>query len=163
MKNTLNFNWLQFDQDIKLLKDKISFEPHYIISISRGGNVAGTCLSYMFKKPLKVYNPKTDDLCSLGISWEHDSVLFVDDINDTGATFLELEKRIIKCLKGDYRPGWENIFSLDNVKYAAILNNKASKFTKLNYWVQEIDKSVTPDLWCNFPWEYEVGLDIYNR
>ena len=153
MKNALNYSWTQFDKDIQMLSLQI-VKPHYVIAISRGGNVAATCLSYILNVPLKVYNPKTDDLGNLGVNWAQDNILFVDDINDTGATFLELERRVIKCLKGDYRPGWENIFSLDNVKYATILNNKSSKFTKLNYWVKEIDKG---DIWINFPWEYEAG------
>ena len=67
--------------------------------------------------------------------------LVIDDINDTGQTFIRLSKKL-----KDY-----------DVKWATLFNNKPSKF-KVNYYAKLIDKSVDPT-WIVYPWE----LDKYSK
>ena len=61
--------------------------------------------------------------------------LVIDDINDTGQTFIKLSKKL-----KDY-----------DVEWATLFNNKPSKF-KVNYYAKLIDKSVDPT-WIDYPWE----------
>ena len=64
-------------------------------------------------------------------------ILIIDDINDTGETFLFIKN---------------NFGGEDRVKTASIIHNAPSKFDKLDYWCYTIDKDVHP-CWIVFPWE----------
>ncbi len=145
-----HYTWDKFDQDICILYEKLKIHKFdYIIAISRGGNVVGTVLSYKLNVPLKIYDPKIQQLSDLEVDFTTNSILVVDDINDTGQTFNSFKKCVIKTIKGEYREGWENIFSLDNIKFCALINAYKSKFT-INFWAHKLDNE---NLWTQFPWE----------
>jgi len=63
--------------------------------------------------------------------------LVVDDINDTGETFTQLQEKFNKAGL--------------SVKYAVLHNNVPSKFT-VDHYALEIDKSKDP-AWIVYPWE----------
>lgn len=149
------YNWKNLDTDIRLLSSKVKddgFKPQYIIGISRGGLVPATMLSYKFNVPLLVFDPKKDEINNLKCCFERNSILVVDEINDTGSTINSIRKSIIKNLKGEYREGWENIFELNNIKFLTLYNNLSSN-AKVNYFTKLIDKESNPNLWIQFPWE----------
>lgn len=150
MITNLQYTWGEFDTDIVRLCDKLEIHKFdYIIAISRGGNVLGTVLSHKLKTPLKIYDPKTQDLNDLKINFSISRILVVDDINDTGETINSFRRCVIKTLKGKCEEGWENILSLDNIKFCALFNAYKSKST-IDFWVHKIDNT---DLWVNFCWE----------
>jgi hypoxanthine phosphoribosyltransferase len=70
----------------------------------------------------------------------------VDDINDTGATFITLKKEWESVEKSE----WDKIWHY-NVRFAVIDNNLSSKF-KVDYCNNIIDKSIN-NVWIKYPWE----------
>jgi hypoxanthine phosphoribosyltransferase len=79
------------------------------------------------------------------------NILIVDDINDTGATFNWIMKDWPSgCFPDD--PTWEEVWN-DNVKFAVIVDNLASKSkAPMDYVGKEINKAEN-DVWVDFPWE----------
>ena len=120
-----------------------SYEPELIISINRGGCIAGVYLSHYLKLPHEVISIQFRD----GDGYNDfdlnkhiknkKSVLIVDDINDTGKTFGEIKKSMkhINC----------------DVKYCALLDNTQSS-QKIDFHGKLINKSIYP-IWYIFPWE----------
>ena len=120
-----------------------SYEPELILSINRGGCIAGVYLSHYLKVPHEVISIQFrdgDGHNDLDLS-KHiknkKSVLIVDDINDTGKTFGEIKKSIkyINC----------------DVKYCALLDNSQSS-QEIDFQGKSINKSIYP-IWYIFPWE----------
>jgi uncharacterized protein len=81
--------WNEYQELVNILAKKINFKKNkfdLIIAINRGGNVVGTMLSYKSGVPLIVINKdEIEELC-----WR--SALLVDDLSDTGETFLKVSK-----------------------------------------------------------------------
>lgn len=153
--NTLKtYSWNDIDRDVSRLCLQIvkePFNPDYIISISRGGNVLGTMISYRLDTRLVTFDPKFQELKDLKIDFRK-NILFVDDINDTGNTINTFKINLVKHLKGNYNEGWEKIYTFDNVKYLTLYNNITSNASS-HYFIYEINKLETPNLWIEFPWE----------
>ena len=118
--------------------------PEVILSINRGGCVPGVYLSHSIKTPHKVIDIQLRDsnnipnleVLKYSIN-RYKTILIIDDINDTGATFNFIKKNIIDKTK--------------EVRYAALVDNISSDF-KVDYKGKVIDKSKTPS-WIVFPWE----------
>lgn len=118
--------------------------PEVILSINRGGCVPGVYLSHSIKTPHKVIdiqlrdsnNIPNLDVLKYSIN-RYKTILIIDDINDTGATFNFIKKNIIDKTK--------------EVRYAALVDNISSDF-KVDYKGKVIDKSKIPS-WIVFPWE----------
>lgn len=118
--------------------------PEVILSINRGGCVPGVYLSHSIKTPHKVIdiqlrdsnNIPNLDVLKYSIN-RYKTILIIDDINDTGATFNFIKKNIIDKSK--------------EVRFAALVDNISSDF-KVDYKGKVIDKSKTPS-WIVFPWE----------
>ena len=118
--------------------------PEVILSINRGGCVPGVYLSHSIKTPHKVIdiqlrdsnNIPNLDVLKYSIN-RYKTILIIDDINDTGATFNFIKKNIIDNTK--------------EVRYAALVDNISSDF-KVDYKGKVIDKSKIPS-WIVFPWE----------
>ena len=118
--------------------------PEVILSINRGGCVPGVYLSHSINTPHKVIdiqlrdsnNIPNLDVLKYSIN-RYKTILIIDDINDTGATFNFIKKNIIDNTK--------------EVRYAALVDNISSDF-KVDYKGKVIDKSKTPS-WIVFPWE----------
>ena len=75
--------------------------------------------------------------------------MIVDDINDTGATF--------NWIKNDWESRhndpdkWKRIWG-NNVKFATLTENFASKFDAVSYHCDEVNKA-EEDVWLVYPWE----------
>jgi len=118
--------------------------PEVILSINRGGCVPGVYLSHSIKTPHKVIDIQLRDsnnipnleVLKYSIN-RYKTILIIDDINDTGATFNFIKKNIIDKSK--------------EVRFAALVDNISSDF-KVDYKGKVIDKSKTPS-WIVFPWE----------
>lgn len=155
----VNYTWADFKRWSKQLHTQIldsQYKPKHIIAISRGGNVLGTVLSYKLNIPLTVYDPKIQNLDDFKyIDYQKDLILFVDDINDSGKTIKKFKMEVIRTLKNDYQEGWENIFTLNNIKFCTIFTTNVSIST-VDYSAADVDKLIpeNKDIWLNFPWEY---------
>lgn len=144
------------------------FRPNYIVGLTRGGLVPGVMLSHYLDIPFYALN-KDETNCwmaedaygyvpaeysALTHELKHDgslkkNILVIDDINDTGNTFLELKKDWTgSCRPKD--PRWETIWH-NNVKFAALIENEGSQFAT-DYFGFHINKFENPE-WCVFPWE----------
>ena len=128
------------------IEDKLvhsGWMPDVIMGVNRGGVIPGVYLSHRIQRkhiPVDVRlrdNVDTNNLDALYRALDKgEKVLIIDDINDTGATFEHIKF---------------NCVSNNNVRYAAVINNKPSSF-QVDYYGYEIDKSVE-DRWVVFPWE----------
>ena len=111
-----------------------NFIPDLVVGLVRGGLVPANYISQYFECDLYALN-KQQLFSDLDI---HDgNILIVDDINDTGKTFTDVNNDV-------------SMFGIE-VRYAALLDNSNSDFT-VDYYGREIDKSKDPS-WVVFPWE----------
>ena len=78
------------------------------------------------------------------------NILIVDDINDTGATFNQIEQDWpASCLPNE--ESWNTVWN-NNVRFATLTENLASEFDKVRYTCHEINKA-EEDVWLVYPWE----------
>ena len=121
-----------------------SYSPELVLSINRGGCIPGIYLSHYLKVPHKVINIQLrdgDGDIELDLHKKYltnkKRILVVDDINDSGKTFKEIEKIL------------EN--NDCDSKFCALLDNIQSS-KKIHFRGKSINKSIDP-LWYIFPWE----------
>ena len=124
------------------------WRPHFLVGIGRGGLVPAAFLSHRTGLPMlsvdhssRVHEfadallEKLAERMNAG-----ERILFVDDINDSGATLRHLDEAIrARCGVPE------------QARVAVLINNTRSSATA-HYWSREIDRSVTKD-WFVFPWE----------
>ena len=117
-----------------------------ILSVNRGGCIPGVYLSHGLKLPHKVIDlqlrdgtniPDSNSVKNLKINSK--KILIIDDINDTGSTFIHLNR----------------IINNNNTKkyFACLINNIGSKF-QVEFYGRSINKVEKPS-WYVFPWEIE--------
>ena len=137
--------------------------PDYIVGLTRGGLTPANLLSQYLNIPmhtLKVSlrddaNPPESNLWmaedAFGSNeFDGKKILIVDDINDSGDTLTWIKQDWqSSCLPNDER--WNDIWS-NNVRFAVLINNEASKFRDPDYIGKMINKYENPE-WCVFPWE----------
>jgi hypoxanthine-guanine phosphoribosyltransferase len=157
------------------------WQPDYIVGLTRGGLIPAVMISHYLNIPMyplsvslrdsatgpesnlwmaqdalghtdKTIDPMLDDPMSLLQEGRAKDILIVDDINDTGATFNWIMKDWPSgCFPGD--PTWENDVWNQNVKFAVLVDNLASKCdVKMDYVGMEVNKAEN-DVWVDFPWE----------
>ena len=129
------------DQEVKGLTQEVirqvvmtNFVPDIVFGLARGGLVPAIYISQFFDCKFYALN-KEEDFPLLDEQYEN--ILVIDDINDTGTTFTNLNNEISMS-------GYQ-------VRYAALLDNAGSDFT-VDYYGREIDKVKDPS-WVVFPWE----------
>ena len=111
-----------------------NFIPQLVVGLSRGGLVPAHYSSQFFDCEFYALNKQelfpehVDDVSN---------ILIVDDINDTGKTFTDVNNDL-------------SLLGIE-VRYAALLDNASSDFT-VDYYGREIDKAKDP-CWIVFPWE----------
>ena len=121
-----------------------NFDPEVIISVNRGGCVPGVYLSHYIDKPHEVINIELrdsntePDLNSIREKIKQfNSVLIIDDINDSGKTI-----GVIKDLSKN----------LSTEIHFAVLINKSESISKVEYYGKTVNSEVN-DYWYVFPWE----------
>jgi len=132
--------WDQVHQCTEFLAKLIEHQKYdAIIGVQRGGLIPAVLLSHKLNMPMHTIQFSLRDLKQVGnIDLpKKGRYLVVDDINDTGETFSQLQEKF-------------NQAGL-TVKYAVLHNNVPSKFT-VDHYALEIDKSKDP-AWIVYPWE----------
>ena len=140
-----------------------NWRPDYIVGITRGGLTPAKLISHYYNLPMYTLDIRLrQDLSGIGTesnvrmaqdAWggpDAKNILIVDDINDSGATFLHLQKDWQNnCLPEDEK--WNNVWG-GNVRFAVIVENTSSEFKGVTYYSKEINK-LEDDVWIVFPWE----------
>ena len=151
------FSWGLIDiacRDIykEAVQDK--FKPDLIIGLTRGGLIPATILSHRFDVPMDTINISLRDHISKGGTYKdyglpQANILIVDDINDSGATFLRLREIWEHNLQANWKELWHK-----KVRFAVIVDNITSK-TKIDYSYTTINKAEV-DTWIVYPWEFKT-------
>ena len=122
-----------------------NYDPEVIISINRGGCTPGIYLSHYLNKPHEVINIELrdsniePDLTSIKEKIKQfNSVLIIDDINDSGATLWEVANQIYGRM-------------IAKPKFATLVSKETSEFENLIFGYK-INKTEEDD-WVVFPWE----------
>ena len=140
--DNLNTDILSIISQVRAANLKIDI----ILSVNRGGCIPGVYLSHGLKLPHKVIDlqlrdgkniPNSNSVKNLKINSK--KILIIDDINDTGSTFIHLNR----------------IINNNNTKkyFACLINNIGSKF-QVEFYGRSINKVEKPS-WYVFPWEIE--------
>ena len=121
-----------------------NYDPEVIISVNRGGCIPGIYLSHYLNKPHEVINIELrdsnsePDLISIKEKIKQfNSVLIIDDINDSGNT-ISIINDISKNLK-------------TKIHFAVLINKSDSK-SKVEYYGETVNSKLN-DYWYVFPWE----------
>ena len=159
----IHLSYKKVQRMVKSIADNIKeddWQPDYIVGITRGGLLPANLLSQYLKT--KMYSldvclrDHTDGMGPESNCWmsedalDDKNILIVDDINDTGAT-LNWIVDDWKRSNQPHSPDWEKALG-NNVRIAALVENKASKFKGVSYYGKLINKA-EDDAWCVFPWE----------
>lgn len=131
-------------------------KPTLVVGVVRGGLIPSTILSHKLKVPMITTHVSLRDRSSL-LDHEIDqlitacrddncNIMIVEDINDSGATLVELRKIVENA---NPKLVWGA-----NVRTAVVVENTSSQFA-CDFVGMSIDKSVI-DTWVNFPWEREI-------
>ena len=149
-----NLSYISYDSflaDVEALARAVErggWMPEFIVGIGRGGLVPGAYLSHRTGIAMlsvdhssKVAGFADDLLVKLaGMSMAGCRILFVDDINDSGATLVYLRETIL--MHGGMPA---------NQRFAVLINNRRSR-APIDYSSRTIDRDVDKD-WYVFPWE----------
>ena len=157
-------SWMELQGLVSKICRTIStnpWKPDYVVGITRGGLLPALMISHYFDIPcetLKVSlrdhgedNPTESNLWMAEDAYNGKNILIVDDINDTGATINWIIKDWPQgCFPDDAK--WNTMWN-NNVKFAAIFDNLASKAdVKMDFVGQEINKA-EDNVWIDFPFE----------
>ncbi|WP_070156161.1 phosphoribosyltransferase [Sphingobium phenoxybenzoativorans] len=137
----------EFLKDIETLAAGIeqdSWRPDFVVGIGRGGLVPAVYLSHRLNLPMLSIDHSAGlpafgaDMVGgiAGRSGAGQKFLFVDDINDSGATIAHFRS----ALGGD-----------GNVRFAVLISNRTSR-AAVDYQAQAIDRT-EDKRWFVFPWE----------
>ena len=147
MSNKLWYKWDEMRRDVNTLCRNITldkFDPQVIVGLSRGGLTAGVMMSHWFQKPFNPIKASIRDFPD----WEDylpkktdERVLIVDDICDSGETFVKIQEHLKDATNLPVE-----------VRFASLWWNNECEF-KPHYYVQECAKD-TEDIWIHFPWEH---------
>jgi hypoxanthine phosphoribosyltransferase len=123
--------------------EKDNFTPDFIVGVSRGGLIPGVMMSHKLGIPFKPVHASTRDFPH----WENylpkaqdSKVLIVDDICDSGETFVRLSSYIK-----------DNINHECDVRFSALWWNNESEF-KPHYFAKDMAKD-SNNVWIFFPHE----------
>ena len=147
MATKLWYKWDEMRRDVNTLCRTITldkFDPQVVVGLSRGGLTAGVMMSHWFQKPFKPIKASIRDFPD----WEDylpkktdERVLIVDDICDSGETFIKIQEHL------------KNASDLPvEVRFASLWWNNECEF-KPHYYVQDCAKD-TNNVWIHFPWEH---------
>lgn len=135
------------------------WRPELVVGIGRGGLLPAVMISHYFGAKMNSLDISLrdggDTVSNLGLAqeaYDGKSILVVDDINDSGATFNWLmDDWRSSCLPDEKR--WNSLVWNYNVRFAVVVDNLASKCgVKMDYSAVEINKA-DDDVWIEFPYE----------
>ena len=124
-----------------------NYKPDYIVAVNRGGVNPGVKLRHFLNIPLNVLHKDESNCWMAEDALEGKNILILDDINDTGQTFLEIKK---DWMSNAHSEEWDKVWH-NNVKYAVCIENTAS-IVDSDFAGKLINKVENPE-WCVFPWE----------
>jgi hypoxanthine phosphoribosyltransferase len=142
----------------QMVKD--NWKPELIIGVTRGGALPAVLLSHFFNVKMVGLDVslRDSDMGPETNAWAAEDamngkkILIVDDINDTGAT--------INWIMDDWDIPSGKIKWGDNVRFAVVVNNEASKAKRTpEYSSLQINKA-EEDVWIVFPYEDWWKKDI---
>ena len=136
--------WSEIHELVNILCKKIITEYPTIDSVMglpRGGMIPAVLISHELNLPFVLHPGK--------------NTLVVDDINDTGATFSWIKNDWESRHKDPDK--WKRIWG-NNVKFATLTENFASKFNEVSYHCDEVNKA-EEDVWLVYPWENVGSYD----
>lgn len=124
------------------------WKPDFIIGIGRGGLSPAVYLSHATGMPMLSvdHSSQVHDFADAPLerlaerTRAGEKLLFLDDINDSGATIAKLRTKLAAA---GATPG--------AVRFATLLDNATSS-QRVDYAARAIDRTVTKD-WFVFPWE----------
>jgi xanthine phosphoribosyltransferase len=159
-------------QEILRQLHRDSWQPDYVVGLTRGGLVPANLISQYLDVPMETLKVSLRD-SAIGPEsnlWMaehafgygvHDTVasgdarkniLIVDDINDSGATLNWIRQDWqSSCLP--YDPRWIDEIWGHNVRVAVLYDNESSKSEiPVSYSAVDLNKA-EEDVWICFPWE----------
>jgi len=127
---------------------KSGWTPSFIIGIGRGGLAPAVYLSHATGLPMLSvdHSSQVADFADAPLvrlaerTRNGERLLFVDDINDSGATIGKLRAALATAGAAH-----------DHVRFATLLDNKRSS-ERVEYRAEVIDRNARKD-WFVFPWE----------
>lgn len=177
---TINLNFKEYIGLVQEICRQISlsnWRPDYVVGISRGGLLPAVMISHYFKVPMKPLQVSlrdggdcvsdwgiakeafgyisSNDISTYKSRWDiskRKNILIVDDINDTGNTLNWIVNDWPSSCLPDQEYAWASVWNR-NIKFAVIVDNLGSKFSKkIDFSAMEINKN-EKDIWINFPYE----------
>jgi hypoxanthine phosphoribosyltransferase len=128
--------------------EQTTWRPDYLVGIGRGGLVPAAFLSHRLGLAMLSvdHSSKVHDFADAllekvaGRIGQGEHILFVDDINDSGATITHLRDQIARHCE-----------PMDRCRVAVLIDNVRS-MASVDFFARRIDRAVTKD-WFVFPWE----------
>ena len=154
-------NWDDIDEMVHQLHRHMvrkKYKPDFIVGVSRGGLVPAVMLSHMFKVPMipvvwatrdftDCDHERVDQIRKLVVD-EQKEVLIVDDICDTGTTFISMSDYLMQ----------EGCTFAMGVEFASLYVRYTTEFDP-TFWAVE----VPDDSWIVFPFETEPQNHRINK
>ena len=149
--NYIWYSWKDMMLDVNAIVRQLvlsDYMPQVIVGIARGGLTPGVMLSHWLNLPFKPIHASLRDFPH----WEtylpkptDDRILVVDDICDSGETFIKMSDHI-KGPKINYPMELPT-----EIRFATLWWNNECSF-KPHYWVRDCAKD-SGKIWIHFPWE----------
>lgn len=140
-KNKIYLDYTDVDSmNMNLVHNVSKFKPELIVGITRGGLLPALHLSHHLDRPLMtiVWQTRDNSKCEINLILqdmidEGTRVVFVDDINDTGRTFEEINK----AYHG----------ARSNVMFTSLVQKTDTSFSA------DAALTINDERWIVFPWE----------
>ena len=162
-------------QEILRQLHRDSWQPDYVVGLTRGGLVPANLISQYLDVPMETlkvslrdsdqgpeskswmaedafgFNSDPESSVRSSPAWRK-NILIVDDINDSGATLNWIKQDWqFNCVGNDVR--WDTEIWGHNVRVAVLYDNQASQSElDISYSAVTINK-LEEDVWIIFPWE----------
>ena len=156
----IHLSWDDVNSMTQMLSDTVMLCPDsdlpredvHIVGVARGGLIPATMMSHATGFPMTAIHHSNRDADRVGVfgqelteilAYGDQTVVFVDDICDTGRTYQE----IVEIVK-EFRPECEN------VEFTCLIEKYLTHFT-----VDLAGLTICDNRWIVFPWEdnrYEI-------
>lgn len=153
--------WTDIENLTKNVMDNMkaaNWQPSIIVGITRGGLVPAILISQQLSIPMVSLDVsfRDNELFGPESHWipekiaDGHQILVMDDINDSGETFIWIKRDWTETTKHFPKIGsnfpWET-----HIKFGSLIHNVPSKF-KSDFYGLKINKDTNPT-WIKFPWE----------